>query len=80
MFFLNRFAIIWIPLLLLVIFNAILILYVHRSKQTEHRISEGMKLRRHNRGSQGEQRKTTIMLSKFCYFERKFFEKKRILF
>jgi hypothetical protein len=35
-----------------------------------------MKLRRHNRGSQGEQRKTTIMLSKFCYFERKFFEKK----
>ncbi len=67
MFFLfNRFAIIWIPLLLLVIFNTILIFYVHRSKQNEHRISDGVKLRRHNnRGNQGEQRKTTIMLSKF---------------
>ena len=48
----------------------ILINYVHHSKKNEHRISEGMKLRRHNRGNQGEQRKTTIMLSKsseFCH-------------
>lgn len=65
--FLNRFAIIWIPLLLLVIFNSILILYVHRSRQNENRISDGVKLRRHNRGNQGEQRKTTIMLSKFLH-------------
>ncbi len=64
-FFFNRFAIIWIPLVLLVIFNTILIFYVHRSKQNELRNSDGIKLRRHNRGSQGEQRKTTIMLSKF---------------
>ncbi|CAF1380889.1 unnamed protein product [Adineta ricciae] len=56
------FAIIWIPLLLLIIFNTILIIYVHRSKQEEHKNKEGIKLRRHNRGNQGEQRKTTIML------------------
>jgi hypothetical protein len=66
--FIYRFAIIWIPLLLLVIFNTILIFYVHRSKQNEHKNSEGIKLRRHNRGSQGEQRKTTIMLSTFFLF------------
>ncbi|CAF0821967.1 unnamed protein product [Adineta steineri] len=56
------FAIIWIPLLFLVIFNTILILYVHRSKQDDHKNKEGIQLRRHNRGNQGEQRKTTIML------------------
>ncbi|CAF3330907.1 unnamed protein product [Rotaria sp. Silwood2] len=56
------FAIIWIPLLFLAIFNTILIIHVHRSKQKEHRNSEGIQLRRHNQGSQGEQRKTTIML------------------
>jgi hypothetical protein len=39
--------------------------YVHRSKQDEQRTSDGIKLRKHNRGNQGEQRKTTIMLSKF---------------
>jgi hypothetical protein len=64
-FLLYRFAIIWIPLLLLAIFNTILIIYVHRSKQNERKNSEGIQLRRHNRGNQGEQRKTTIMLSKF---------------
>ncbi|CAF0923468.1 unnamed protein product [Rotaria sp. Silwood1] len=56
------FAIIWIPLLLLAIFNTILIIHVHRSKQNEHRNSEGIQLRRHNQNSQGEQRKITIML------------------
>ncbi|CAF0814814.1 unnamed protein product [Rotaria sordida] len=56
------FAIIWIPLLLLAIFNTILIIHVHRSRQNEHRNSEGIQLRRHNQGNQGEQRKTTIML------------------
>ncbi|UJR36222.1 hypothetical protein I4U23_028954 [Adineta vaga] len=56
------FAIVWIPLLLLVIFNTILIIYVHRSKQEEQQNNEGIKLRRHNRGNQSEQRKTTIML------------------
>ena len=57
------FAIVWIPLVLLIIFNTILIIYVHRSRQNERGISEGLKLRRHNRGNQGEQQKTTIMLS-----------------
>lgn len=42
-----------------------LIIYVHRSKQNEQESSQGIKLRRHNQGNQGEQRKTTIMLSKF---------------
>lgn len=64
-----RFAIIWIPLVLLAIFNTILIRYVHNSKTKEHRISEGMKLRRHNRGNQGEQRKTTIMLSRSLFLD-----------
>jgi len=59
------FAIVWIPLLLLIIFNTILILYVHRSKQSH---SEGIELRRHNRSNQTEQRKTTIMLSKHFVF------------
>ncbi|CAF1617529.1 unnamed protein product [Rotaria magnacalcarata] len=56
------FAIIWIPLLLLVIFNTILIIYVHRSAQSEQKNSQGIQLRRHTQGNQGEQRKTTIML------------------
>jgi hypothetical protein len=59
----SRFAIVWIPLVLLIIFNTVLIVYVHRSRQSERNTSEGIKLRRHNRGNQGEQRKTTIMLS-----------------
>lgn len=58
-----RFAIIWIPLLLLVIFNTVLISYVRRSKQTTQQDKEGIELRRHNRANQVEQRKTTIMLS-----------------
>lgn len=58
-----RFAIVWIPLLLLLIFNSILISYVRRSKQTIQRNNQGIQLRRHNR-NQGEQRNTTIMLSK----------------
>jgi hypothetical protein len=37
-----------------------------------------MKLRRHNRGNQGEQRKTTIMLSKFSRFL--FFQKEKFNF
>ncbi|CAF3145012.1 unnamed protein product [Rotaria socialis] len=56
------FAIIWIPLLLLVIFNTILIIYVHRSVQSEQKNKQGIQLRRHTQGNQGEQRKTTIML------------------
>ncbi|CAF1079905.1 unnamed protein product [Adineta steineri] len=56
------FAIVWIPLVLLVIFNTILISYVRRSKLHIQKTNEGIHLRRHNRGSQGEQRKTTIML------------------
>ncbi|UJR09874.1 hypothetical protein I4U23_014096 [Adineta vaga] len=56
------FAIIWIPLVLLLIFNSILISYVRRSKQEIQQNLGGVELRRHNRGSQGEQRKTTIML------------------
>lgn len=56
------FAIIWIPLLLLVIFNTVLISYVRRSKQTTQQDKEGIELRRHNRANQVEQRKTTIML------------------
>jgi hypothetical protein len=63
-FFINRFAIIWIPLLLLLIFNTILISYVRRSKQSKQQNSEGVELRRHNGGNQSEQRKTTIMLSR----------------
>ncbi len=58
-FSINRFAIIWIPLLLLLIFNTILIAYVRHSKQN----NECIELRRHNRGNHTEQRKTTIMLS-----------------
>ncbi|CAF2861862.1 unnamed protein product [Rotaria sp. Silwood2] len=56
------FAIIWIPLLLLLIFNTILISYVRRSKRNQRRNNEGIQLRRHSRGNHGEQRKTTIML------------------
>ncbi|CAF0952405.1 unnamed protein product [Rotaria sordida] len=56
------FAIIWIPLLLLIIFNTILISYVRRSKQDQRQNREGILLRRHNRGNHSEQRKTTIML------------------
>lgn len=58
----------------------ILINYVHHSKQNEHRISEGMKLRRHNRGNQGEQRKTTIMLSKSSSSSSRLCQKKKTLF
>jgi hypothetical protein len=47
--------------------------YVHRSKQDEHRTSNGIQLRKHNRGNQGEQRKTTIMLSKFLKLKLIFF-------
>lgn len=63
-FLFNRFVIVWIPLLLLLIFNTILISYVRRSKRTKQNKSEGVELRRHNRSNQCEQRKTTIMLSK----------------
>ena len=48
----------------MVIFNTILISYVRRSKLNKQCNSEGVELRRHNRGNQCEQRKTTIMLSK----------------
>jgi hypothetical protein len=65
LFSINRFAIIWIPLLLLLVFNTILIRYVHRSKRDKQEDSSGsIELRRHSRGHQNEQRKTTIMLSK----------------
>ncbi|CAF1482247.1 unnamed protein product [Adineta ricciae] len=56
------FAIIWIPLVLLLIFNTILISYVRRSKRKLQQNQDGIELRRHNRSSQSEQRKTTIML------------------
>ncbi|CAF2043623.1 unnamed protein product [Rotaria magnacalcarata] len=56
------FVIIWIPLLLLLIFNTILIFSVRRSKQNEQRNSDGTQLRRHNRANHSEQRKITIML------------------
>ncbi|CAF0751765.1 unnamed protein product [Didymodactylos carnosus] len=56
------FAIIWIPLILLFIFNTILIVYVHRSKKSSQNSIDGIKLRRHHRTTQNEQRKTTIML------------------
>ena len=60
-----RFAIIWIPLLLLVVLNTMLIHYVRRSKTNRSMRNPGeVELRRHTRGNQGEQRKTTIMLSK----------------
>ena len=64
LFFINRLVIIWIPLFLLLIFNTILIMYVRRSKENKQQDAEGVELRRHNRGHQSEQRKTTIMLSK----------------
>lgn len=60
-----RFAIVWIPLVLLIIFNTVLIVYVHRSRQSDYGVSDGIQLRKHNRGNQGEQRKTTIMLSEY---------------
>ncbi|CAF1255043.1 unnamed protein product [Rotaria sp. Silwood1] len=56
------FAIIWIPLVLLVIFNTILIHYVRRSKLNQQPNDTGFQLRRHSRGNHSEQRKTTIML------------------
>ncbi|CAF0860199.1 unnamed protein product [Didymodactylos carnosus] len=56
------FAIVWIPLILLLIFNTILVYYVHRSKTTSQETIDGFKLRRHHRTAQNEQRKTTIML------------------
>lgn len=62
--FINRFVIIWIPVVLLLIFNTILISYVRRSKENKQQHGEGVELRRHNRGNQSEQRKTTIMLSR----------------
>ena len=67
-FSISRFAIVWIPLLLLAIFNTVLISYVRRSKQTTQQDKEGgVELRRHNRTSQVEQRKTTIMLSMMIF-------------
>ena len=39
-------------------------MYVRRSKENKQQDAEGVELRRHNRGHQSEQRKTTIMLSK----------------
>ncbi|CAF3033879.1 unnamed protein product [Rotaria socialis] len=56
------FAIIWIPLLLLLIFNTILIVSVRRSKQHDRQNCDGDQLRRHSRTNHTEQRKITIML------------------
>ena len=63
-FSLHRFTIVWIPLLLLVIFNTILVIDVQRLKQNKEYNNEGIQLRRHAHGNLSEQRKTTIMLSK----------------
>lgn len=51
--------------MLLLIFNTILIACVRRSMKKEQKNTDGVQLRRHNRASHIEQRKTTIMLSKF---------------
>ena len=64
MFYVNRFAIVWIPLTILLIFNTILITYVSHSERIKRTTNDNFQLRRHSRAKHNEQRKTTNMLSK----------------